>query len=150
MAIRKIRQFGDEILRKKSKPVDKIDDKIRDLIDDMFNTMYEATGVGLAAVQVGILKRVFIVDLGDDPHVFINAEILDSSGEQLDEEGCLSGPGHEGEVKRPFKVTVRACDENGEGFEMEAEELLARAICHEVDHLNGVVFTDHIPGRKKV
>lgn len=146
MAIRNIRKEGDDILRKKCKPVDKIDERLLVLIDDMIDTMYEADGVGLAAPQVGILKRLFVIDVYDDfgPRVFINPEILEVKGSQVGEEGCLSIPGRNGEVDRPYYVKVKATNEKGEEFILEAEELLARAVCHENDHLNGILFIDHV------
>ncbi|SFC72399.1 peptide deformylase [Clostridium uliginosum] len=142
MALRNVRKFGDPILRKKCREVDNIDGRLLTLINDMKETMYDLDGVGLAAPQVGILKRLFIIDIGEGPLVFINAEILETEGTQIDEEGCLSLPGETAEVKRPNYVKARALNEKGEEFEIEAEELLARAICHEYDHLNGTLFTD--------
>lgn len=146
MAIRNIRVKGDDVLRKKSKIVDKINDRVLTLIEDMIDTMYEADGVGLAAPQVGILKRIFVIDVYDEvgPRVFINPEILEVSGSQLGEEGCLSVPGLSEDVERPNYVKVKALNEKGEEFVLEAEELLARAICHEYDHLEGVLFVDHV------
>lgn len=146
MAIRNIRKKGDEVLRKKSKPVDKVNDRTLTLIEDMIDTMYEADGVGLAAPQVGILKRIFVVDVydGEGPRVFINPEILETKGNQLGEEGCLSAPGEFGDVDRPNYVKVKALNENGEEFILEAEEFLARAVCHEYDHLEGVIFLDKV------
>lgn len=146
MAIRNIRTEGDEVLRKNCKLVDKIDKRLLTLITDMIETMYEADGVGLAAPQVGILKRLFVIDIYDDfgPRVFINPEILETRGSQVGEEGCLSVPGVSEEVDRPNYVKVKAINEKGEEFILEAEELLARAICHENDHLNGVLFIDHL------
>lgn len=146
MAIRNIRKKGDDVLRKKCKNVDKIDERLLTLIKDMVETMYEADGVGLAAPQVGILKRLFVIDVYDDygPRVFINPEILEVKGSQVGEEGCLSVPGVCEEVDRPYYVKVKAINEKGEEFVLEAEELLARAICHENDHLNGVLFIDHV------
>lgn len=146
MAVRNIRLEGDEILRKHSKVVEKIDEKILTLIKDMGETMYKADGVGLAAPQVGILKRIFVIDVydGEGLRVFINPEILETSGMQDGEEGCLSIPGISEEVKRPNYVKVKALNEKGEEFILEAEELLARAICHENDHLDGVLFIDHV------
>ncbi|AIY83126.1 peptide deformylase [Clostridium baratii] len=144
MAIRNIRLNGDEVLRKKSKVVDKIDNRTLTLINDMIETMYEADGVGLAAPQVGILKRIFVIDVydGEGARVFINPEIIKTSGSQTDEEGCLSVPGQSKEVERPYFVTVKATNEKGEEFVLEAEELLARAVLHENDHLDGVLFID--------
>lgn len=146
MAIRNIRKKNEDVLRKKSKVVEKIDNRTLTLIEDMIDTMYEADGVGLAAPQVGILKRIFVVDVYDDfgPRVFINPEILEVSGSQIGEEGCLSVPEVSEEVERPNYVKVKALNEKGEEFILEAEELLARAICHENDHLNGVLFIDHV------
>jgi len=144
MALRNIRKFGDDILRKKCREVDKIDDRLLTLIEDMKETMYEAEGVGLAAPQVGILKKLFIIDIGEGPLVFINAEIVETSGSQIDEEGCLSLPGETKEVMRPNYVRARALNEKGEEFEIEGEELLARAILHEYDHLNGTLFIDRV------
>ncbi|BCZ48085.1 peptide deformylase 1 [Clostridium gelidum] len=144
MAIRTIRQFGDDVLRKKCREVDEIDDRLLTLIEDMKETMYEYDGVGLAAPQVGILKRLFVIDIGEGPLVFINAEIIETSGSQIDEEGCLSLPGELKEVMRPNYVRARALNEKGEQFEIEAEELLARAILHEYDHLNGTLFIDRV------
>ncbi|OCB00964.1 peptide deformylase [Clostridium beijerinckii] len=148
MALRNIRKYGDDVLRKKCREVDKIDDRLLTLIEDMKETMYDADGVGLAAPQVGILKRLFVVDIGDGPLVFINPEIIETSGSQIDEEGCLSLPGETEEVMRPNYVRARALNEKGEEFEIEAEELLARAILHEYDHLNGTLFIDRVKGRE--
>lgn len=142
MALRNIREYGDDVLRKKCREIDKIDDRLLTLIEDMKETMYNADGVGLAAPQVGILKRLFVVDIGEGPLVFINPEILETSGSQTDEEGCLSLPGESREVMRPNYVRARALNEKWEEFEIEAEELLARAILHEYDHLNGTLFID--------
>ena len=144
MALRQIVQIGDPVLRKKSKVVEKIDAKIIQLLDDMADTMYHADGVGLAAPQVGILKRVVVIDIGDGLLELINPEIIETSGEQLDDEGCLSVVGEAGAVRRPYRVKVRAFDRNGNLFEIEGEELLARAFCHEIDHLEGVLFVDKI------
>ena len=144
MAIRQIVQIGDPVLRKKSKVVEKIDAKIIQLLDDMADTMYHADGVGLAAPQVGILKRVVVIDIGDGLLELINPEIIETSGEQLDDEGCLSVVGEAGAVRRPYRVKVRAFDRNGNLFEIEGEELLARAFCHEIVHLEGVLFVDKI------
>lgn len=146
MALREIRLEGDQVLRKHCKVVDKVDDKILTLAQDMLDTMYEADGVGLAAPQVGILKRLFVIDVYDDygPRVFINPEILETKGSQIGGEGCLSIPGREEEVDRPYYVKVKATNEKGEEFVLEAEELLARAICHENDHLDGILYIDHV------
>lgn len=144
MALRNIRKYGDDVLRKKCREVDNIDKRLLTLIKDMFDTMYEADGVGLAAPQVGILKRLFVIDIGEGPLVFINPEIIETDGSQIDQEGCLSLPGELEEVMRPNYVRARALNEKGEEFEIEAEELLARAILHEYDHLNGTLFIDRV------
>ena len=147
MALRNIREMGDEILGKKCKEVTQVTDRIRELIADMFDTMYEAEGVGLAAPQVGILKRLFVVDTtGEDPHVFINPVIIETSGEQTGQEGCLSVPGKRGIVTRPNHVVVEAFDENMKKFRLEGDELLARAILHENDHLDGVLYVSKVEG----
>lgn len=144
MALRQIVQIGEPVLRKVSKRVEKIDDKIIQLLEDMADTMYEADGVGLAAPQVGILKRVVVIDIGDGLLELINPEIIETSGEQIDDEGCLSVAGEAGVVKRPYKVKIRAYNREGQLFEMVGEELLARAFCHEIDHLDGILFVDKI------
>lgn len=144
MAIRNIRKIGDEVLRKKSKKVDEINDRILVLLKDMQDTMYAADGVGLAAPQVGILKRVVVIDVGHGPINLINPEIIYTEGQCIDEEGCLSIPGEQGKVLRPEKVKVRALNEKGEEFELEGEGLLARALCHEIDHLEGVLYVDKL------
>ena len=146
MAIRNIRVEGDPLLRKISKKVEKIDDRILTLIEDMKETMYKADGVGIAAPQVGILKRIFVIDIydGNGPIVFINPEILETKGIQDGEEGCLSVPGIQEEVRRPNYVKVKALNEKGETFILEGEELLARAVCHENDHLDGKLFIDYV------
>ncbi|NNJ29063.1 peptide deformylase [Lacrimispora defluvii] len=147
MAIRKIRTIGDEILRKKCKPVKEITPRITDLIKDMFETMYEANGVGLAAPQVGILKQIVVIDVEDgNQYVLINPEIIETDGEQTGPEGCLSVPGKSGTVTRPNYVKVKAFDADMQPFELEGEELLARAICHECDHLSGELFVDKVEG----
>lgn len=142
MALRNMRWQDDEILRKISKQVDKFDRRLHQLLDDMAETMEQQNGVGLAAVQVGILKRVFIIDVGDGIIEFINPEILETDGEQVGLEGCLSYPGAWGIVARPQRVLVKAQDRNGAWFEVEGEDLFARAACHESDHLDGKVYTD--------
>lgn len=144
MAIRNIRLEGEEVLRKKSKEVTEINERTITLINDMIETMYKADGVGLAAPQVGILKKIVVIDVGEGPIVLINPEIIKYEGSQIDFEGCLSVPGKQGKVDRPNKVTVKALNEKGEGFELEGEGLLARAFCHEIDHLNGVLFIDKV------
>lgn len=142
MAIREIRKDGDEVLRKVCRKVDVIDDRILTLLDDMKETMYKAEGVGIAASQVGVLRRVVVIDIGDGPIELINPVIVYESGEQTEEEGCLSVPKIRGRVKRPAKVIVRALNRKGETFEMEGTELLAIAFSHEIDHLNGILFID--------
>ena len=144
MALRNIRKIGDTVLRQECRKVEKIDNRLLTLIEDMIDTMYDADGVGLAAPQVGILKRLFVIDIGDGPLVFINPEILVTSGYQTGEEGCLSVPGRYEEVTRANYVKARALNEKGEEFEIEGEELLARAILHEYDHLDGTLFVDKL------
>lgn len=147
MAIRNIREIGDEVLTKVCKEVKEMTPRTQQLIDDMIETMYEANGVGLAAPQVGILKRIVIIDTtGEDLHVLINPRILETSGEQTGYEGCLSVPGKTGTVTRPNYVKVWAQDENMEAFELEGTELLARAICHELDHLDGHLYVEKAEG----
>ena len=146
MALRTIRTEGDPVLRKVSRPVTEMNQKIRTLIFDMLDTMYESMGVGLAAPQVGILKRLVTIDVGDGPIVLINPEILETSGEQTGDEGCLSVPGMAGQVTRPTYVKVKALDENMEEVIYEGTELLARAFCHEIDHLDGKMYTDLVEG----
>lgn len=149
MAIRKIRGEGDEILKKKSRPVDEINEKIQELIDDMLETMYKANGVGLAAVQVGVLKQVIVIDIddGEGPLVLINPKIIKEKGEQEVEEGCLSFPNKFAKVIRPEEITVEALDRKGKTIKIKAKELMAQALSHEIDHLNGTVFVDKIlPG----
>ena len=143
MAIRNIRVDGDEILRQPCKPVKAMTPRISELIDDMFDTMYEAGGVGLAAPQVGVLRRIVVIDVMDEnPLVLINPEIVEQDGEQIGEEGCLSLPGLSGEVARPERVVCKALDRNMEPITVEGTELLARCICHELDHLDGVLYKD--------
>ncbi|MCR5834903.1 MAG: peptide deformylase [Lachnospiraceae bacterium] len=146
MAIRNIRELGDPCLRKVCKEVKNVSLRTKILIEDMLDTMYEANGVGLAAPQVGILKRIVVIDVGEGPIVLINPEITDREGVQFDYEGCLSVPGKSGKVSRPEKVVCRAFDEEMNEFEIEGEGLLARAICHELDHLDGVVYVDRVEG----
>lgn len=146
MALRKIREIGDPILNKTCKEVKEVTDRTRDLIDDMFDTMYEAQGVGLAAPQVGILKRIVVIDCGDDPLLLINPEVLETSGEQTGQEGCLSVPGKAGIVTRPNYAKVKAYNEDMEEFIVEGEELLARALLHEIDHLDGHLYVEKVEG----
>ena len=153
MAIRNLRYEGDEILKKKSREIETIDEKLQTLIDDMIDTMHKYNGVGLAAVQVGILKRVFVVDLYDDkgPYVLINPEIIKQKGEQEVEEGCLSFPNQFAKVIRPSEVTVKALDRDGKEYKLKGKGLLAQAISHEVDHLEGILFVYKIiPGTIEV
>lgn len=142
MALRKIREMGEEVLMKHCKEVTKMNLRTKLLINDLFDTMYEATGVGLAAPQVGILKRIAVVDVGDGPIVLINPEIIEQDGEQTGEEGCLSVPGKYGIVTRPNYVKVKTLTENMEETIIEGEELLARALCHEIEHLDGKLYVD--------
>ena len=146
MAIRKIRELGDEVLTKPCKEVTKMTLRTKILINDMLDTMYEAMGVGLAAPQVGILKRIVDIDVGEGPIVLINPEILETSGEQTGDEGCLSVPGMAGQVTRPNYVKVKAMDEDMNEVIYEGTELLARAFCHEIDHLDGKMYTDLVEG----
>lgn len=142
MALREIAKEGAECLRKVAKPVTEFDKKLWTLLDDMAQTMYEANGVGLAAPQVSVLRRIVVVDVGDGIVELVNPEIISAGGKLQDNEGCLSFPGQYGIVERPEKVAVRAQDRNGKEFVVEGEALSARAFCHEIDHLNGVVFKD--------
>ena len=147
MAIRNIREIGDEVLTKKCKAVTEMTPRIKELIEDMLETMYEANGVGLAAPQVGVLKRIVVIDTtGDDPHILINPRIVESSGEQTGQEGCLSVPGKSGQVTRPNYVKAVALDVNMNEFELEGTELLARAICHELDQLDGHLYVEKAEG----
>ncbi len=147
MAIRSVREIGDEVLTKKCKEVKEMTPRTRQLIDDMLDTMYEENGVGLAASQVGILKRIVVIDVtGEDPYVLINPRIIETSGEQTDYEGCLSVPGKTGLVTRPNYVKVTALDADMNPYELEGTELLARAICHEVEHLDGHLYVEKVEG----
>lgn len=144
MALRQIRTDGDEILRKKAKKVEQITPSIITLLEDMVETMYNADGVGLAAPQVGVLRRVVVIDIGEGVIELINPELIETEGEQIGPEGCLSVPGVTGEVERPLKVKVKALNRKGEEFIIEGEGLFARALCHEIDHLDGIIFTDKV------
>ena len=144
MALRNIVKLGDPILNKTSRKVEKFDDKLAALIDDMLETMYSANGVGLAAVQVGILKRVVVIDIDEGPMELVNPEITMKEGEQQESEGCLSLPGKYGVTSRPQKVQVKAQDRNGKWQVFTGEDLKARAFCHEIDHLDGILFTSHL------
>ncbi len=146
MALRKIRIMGDEILTKTCRPVTDMTPRTRTLVQDMLDTMYDANGVGLAAPQVGILKRIVVIDIGEGPLVMINPEILEKEGEQRGQEGCLSLPGQAGMVTRPNYVKARALDLDLKPFEIEGEGLLARAICHELDHLDGIMYVRFVEG----
>lgn len=146
MAIRTVRTEEDPILRKTSKEVIKFDEALWGLLNDMMDTMYKADGVGLAAPQIGILKRIFIVDIGEGLIECINPEIIQAKGEQFGDEGCLSVPGKYGQVRRANEVTVRAQDRNGKWFEVTGRELMARALLHEYDHLDGKLFVDLVEG----
>lgn len=149
MAIRNIREIGDSVLTKVSKDVREVDKKLLTLIEDMLETLYEAEGVGLAAPQVGVLKRVVVIDVseeGREPIILINPKIIETSGEQTGDEGCLSVPGKVGTVVRPNAVKVKAYNINMEEFTIEGTELLARALCHEIDHLNGILYVDKVVG----
>ncbi|WP_455617976.1 peptide deformylase [Eisenbergiella sp.] len=147
MAIRNIRIMGDPILEKVCKEVKEVTPRTQELIDDMLETMYDANGVGLAAPQVGVLKRIVVIDVtGEDPIVLINPRIMETSGEQTGGEGCLSLPGKSGTVTRPNYVKVKAYDRNMKPFEMEGTELLARAFCHEIDHLDGHMYVEKVEG----
>ena len=144
MAIRKILKIGDETLRKHARPVTEVDRRTRQLLDDMAETMYAADGAGLAAPQVGILRRVVVIDVGEGVIELVNPEIVASEGEQHQAEGCLSVPGKRGVVARPAKVTVRALNRRGKPIEIVGEGFLAMALCHEIDHLDGVLYVDKI------
>lgn len=150
MAIRNIRKIGDPVLNKKAKVITEMNDRTQELIDDMLETMYDAQGVGLAAPQVGILKRLVVIDVSpesDSPIVLINPEIIETSGEQTGDEGCLSVPGKSGVVTRPNYVKVKALDREMNEIVLEGEELLARAFCHEIDHLDGHLYVEKVEGK---
>ncbi len=147
MAIRNIVKEGDPVLRKVCRSVLSFDDKLAILLDDMIETMYAADGVGLAAPQVGILRRLCVIDIGEGVIELVNPAVINEEGEQFESEGCLSCPGQSGVTKRPMKVTVKAQNRKGESFEITGEGLLARALCHEIDHLNGILYKDKIVRR---
>ena len=147
MALRQIRIQGDAVLEKKCREITEMTPRIKELIGDMLDTMYDASGVGLAGPQVGVLKRLCVIDVGEGPIVLINPVIVSSDGEQTGDEGCLSLPGKAGQVTRPNHVVVRALDENMEERELEGEGLLARAFCHEIDHLDGHMYTELVEGQ---
>lgn len=151
MALRTVRQNGDPILSKNCKEVTELTDRLQELIDDMLETMIDADGVGLAAPQVGVLRRICVIDIGpangmEEPLILINPVVVEESGEQVGQEGCLSLPGYTGEVKRPMSVKVQALNRDMEPIEVEGEGLLARALCHEIDHLNGHMYTELVNG----
>ena len=146
MALREIRIQGDEVLTKVCRPVKEMNHRTLELIDDMIETMYDADGVGLAAPQVGVLKRIAVIDVGEGPIVLVNPEILETSGEQTGQEGCLSLPGKAGDVTRPNYVKVKAYDEEMKEYIIEGEELLARALVHEIEHLDGHMYTEKVEG----
>ncbi|HAP19689.1 MAG TPA: peptide deformylase [Lachnospiraceae bacterium] len=149
MALRKMRYEGDPVLNKVAKEVKELTPRTKELIGDMLDTMYHENGVGLAAPQVGILKRICVIDVGEGPYVFINPEIIESRGIQTGEEGCLSVPGKSGVVTRPNYVKARALDQNMNPFEVEGTELFARAMCHEFDHLDGHLYIEKVEGGLK-
>lgn len=142
MGLRQIRKEGDSILRKKCREVTEVNDRIRDLLDDLTETMRDVKGVGLAAPQVGILRRVVVVEVDDQLYELVNPVIIETEGDQFEEEACLSCPGKQGSVHRPAYVKVKALDRNGKEVVYEGEELLARAFCHEIDHLDGILYID--------
>ena len=148
MALRNILKDGDETLRKTSREVTTVNDRLQILIDDMFDTMYANNGIGLAAPQVGVLRRLFVMDLHDEtgPIVAINPVIKDAAGSQIGQEGCLSVPGRQGDVERPASLVLSALDRNGQPFELAADDLAAVCICHENDHLDGILFIDKVKG----
>lgn len=149
MAIRNILKHGDPVLRKIARTVLDFDDRLAQTLDDMKETMYKAEGVGLAAPQIGVLRRYCVIDVGEGLIELVNPVIIEQSGEQIETEGCLSLPGDYRETRRPAKVKVRAQDRTGKTFTVEGEGLLARALCHEIDHLDGVLFIDRLAGAKK-
>ena len=149
MAIRNIVKYGDPVLKKISRTVINFDERLAQTLDDMKDTMYKADGVGLAAPQIGVLRRYCIIDIGEGLIELVNPVIIEQSGEQIESEGCLSLPGDYRETKRPMKVKVRAQNRNGETFTVEGEGLLARALCHEIDHLDGILFIDRLAGDAK-
>lgn len=146
MALRQIRIMGDEVLTESCREVKAVTPKIVELIDDMLDTMYEQNGVGLAAPQIGVLKRIVVIDIGEGPVVMINPRILETEGSQTGDEGCLSLPGKSGTVTRPYYVKAEAYDEEMNPYIIEGEELMARAICHELDHLDGKMYTELVEG----
>ena len=146
MALRQIRTLGDPVLEKKCREVKEMTPRLKELVRDMLDTMYDQEGVGLAAPQVGVLRRIVVIDVGEGPMVLVNPQILETEGEQEGSEGCLSVPGKAGNVKRPARVKVSALNEEMQPVEVEGEELLARALCHELDHLEGVMYVTKVDG----
>ena len=146
MALRKIREYGDEILTKKCREIKEMTPRLKELVEDMLETMYQAEGVGLAAPQVGVLKRIVVIDIGEGPIILVNPKIVEQDGEQEGSEGCLSVPGKAGVVVRPNHVIVEGYDADMNPVTVEGEELLARALCHELDHLDGIVYTSLVKG----
>lgn len=146
MALRKIREYGDEILTKKCREVREMTPRLKELVEDMLETMYQAEGVGLAAPQVGVLKRIVVIDIGEGPIVLVNPKLVEQDGEQEGNEGCLSVPGKAGVVVRPNHVVAEGFDQEMNPVRIEGEELLARAICHELDHLEGIMYTTRVKG----
>ena len=146
MALRQIREYGDDVLAKECREVKEITPRVRELVEDMLDTMYDANGVGLAAPQVGVLRRIVVIDVGEGPIVLVNPRIIEQDGEQEGMEGCLSVPGKIGQVTRPNHVIVEGLDADMNPVRVEGEELLARALCHELDHLEGVVYTSKVEG----
>ena len=147
MALRQIRTLGDPVLEKTCREVKEMTPRLKELIQDMLETMYDAEGVGLAAPQVGVLRRIVVIDVGEGPIVLVNPALVEADGEQTGQEGCLSVPGKAGDVTRPDHVKVAALNENMEPFEVEGTELLARALCHELDHLEGIVYVTKVEGQ---
>ncbi len=146
MALRQIRTLGDPVLEKNCREVKEMTPRLKELVQDMIETMNDAQGVGLAAPQVGVLRRIVVIDVGEGPIVLVNPRILETEGEQTGQEGCLSVPGKAGDVTRPNYVKVTACDQEMQPFELEGTELLARALCHELDHLDGVMYVSKVDG----
>jgi len=146
MALRKIRMYGDSVLEKPTKVVTAVTPRIKELIDDMIDTMHDAEGVGLAAPQVGVLRKIVVIDVGEGPRIFINPRVIETEGEQTGEEGCLSLPGKCGIVTRPNYVKAMAYDMDMNEFEIEGTDLFARAMCHEFDHLEGIMYVDKAEG----
>ncbi len=146
MALRQIRTYGDPVLEKSCRTVKEMTPRLQELVDDMLETMYDAQGVGLAAPQVGVLRRIVVIDVGEGPVVLVNPEVIFAEGEQSGAEGCLSVPGQAGQVTRPMHVKVKACNAQMEEIEVEGEELFARALCHEIDHLDGIMYVTKVEG----